>query len=242
MKNVLLTMIAVAFMGAASAAHAQWAVFDVGNFSQNLLTAARTLQTVQNQVAQLQNEATMLSNEGRNLENLNFNSLSQILNLLNATNRLLSQTQGIPFNVSQTNTQFTRYYPQSYSPTTNASQMAADAQMRLSYSSSALQTSLQLQAQAVQNTAGDQSTLSSLVTQSQSAAGALQASQATNQLLALSTRQSMQEQQLRLTQDRAMALEAARAVAAEARAAVVRAQFIGSGTQYTPQPVSFYGN
>jgi P-type conjugative transfer protein TrbJ len=120
--------------------------------------------------------------------------------------------------------------------------MALDAQTRLSYSSSALQTSLQLQAQAVQNTAADQSTLSSLVTQSQSAAGALQASQATNQLLALNARESMQEQQLRLTQDRAMALEAARAVAAAARASVVRAQFIGNGTQYSPQPVSFYGN
>jgi type IV secretion system protein TrbJ len=242
MKNALLTIVAVAFMGLTTAAHAQWAVFDAGNFSQNLLTAGRTLQTVQNQVAQLQNEATMLTNEARNLQSLNFNSLSQILNLLNATNRLISQTQGIPFTVSQTNTQFTRYYPQSYSPTISAGQMAADAQVRSSYSSSALQTSLQLQAQAVQNTAADQSTLSSLVTQSQSAAGALQASQATNQLLALNARESMQEQQLRLTQDRAIALEVARAVAAEARAAIVRAQFIGNGTQYSPQPVSFYGN
>ena len=51
-----------------------------------------------------------------------------------------------------------------------------------------------------------------------------------------------EEQQLRLTQDRAAALEAARAVAAEARALVVRAQFVGNGVQYTPQTVSFYGN
>src|ERR1700720_2447584 len=116
MKNALLTMIAVAFLGLTSAAHAQWAVFDVGNFSQNLLTAGRTLQTVQNQVAQLQNEAQMLTNEARNLQSLNFNSLPQILNLLNATNRLVAQAQGMPFAVPQLNTQFTRYYPQSYLP------------------------------------------------------------------------------------------------------------------------------
>jgi P-type conjugative transfer protein TrbJ len=63
---------------------------------------------------------------------------------------------------------------------------------------------MQLQAQATQNAAADEATLSSLVSQSQSAAGALQASQATNQLLSLIARELMQEQQLRLTQDRAM--------------------------------------
>lgn len=242
MKRSLLTVIAILFASLTSVAHAQWAVFDAGNFSQNILTAGRTLQTVQNQIAQLQNEAQMLTNEARNLQSLNFNSLSQILNLLNTTNRLISQAQGMPFNVNQMNTQFTRYYPQSYSAGTSANQMASDEQTRWTYSLAALGTSMRLQAQAAQNAASDQSTLSSLVTQSQSAAGALQASQATNQLIALETRQLMQEEQLRMTQDRAVALEQARAVAAEARALAVRAQFIGSGTQYTPQPVSFYGN
>jgi P-type conjugative transfer protein TrbJ len=242
MKKSLLTVIAILFASLTSVAHAQWAVFDAGNFSQNILTAGRTLQTVQNQISQLQNEAQMLTNEARNLQSLNFNSLSQILNLLNTTNRLISQAQGMPFNVTSVNAQFTRYYPQSYLPSTSANQMASDAQTRWTYSLAALQTSMRLQAQAAQNAASDQSTLSSLVSQSQSAGGALQASQATNQLIALETRQAMQEQQLRLTQDRAAALEQARAVAAEARALVVRAQFIGSGTQYTPQSVSFYGN
>jgi len=242
MKKAFLTAIAVLFVSLTSVAHAQWAVFDVGNFSQNILTAGRTLQTVQNQVVQLQNEAQMLTNEARNLQSLNFSSLSQILSLLNTTNRLINQAQGMPFNVPQMNTQFTRYYPQVYALSTSATQMATDAQTRWTYSLGALQTSMQLQAQAVQNAASDQSTLSSLVTQSQSAGGALQATQATNQLLALAAREAMQEQQLRLTQDRATALEAARAVAAEARSLVVREQFIGSGTRYTPQTVSFYGN
>lgn len=242
MKRPMLATLAILFASLTSVAHAQWAVFDAGNFSQNILTAGRTLQTVQNQVVQLQNEAQMLENEARNLQSLNFNSLSQILNLLNTTNRLIGQAQGMPFNLTQMNTQFTRYYPQSYSPSTSASQMAADEQTRWTYSLAAQQTAMRLQAQAAQNAAADQSTLSSLVTQSQSAVGQLQATQATNQLLSFEARQVMQEEQLRMTQDRAAALEAARAVAAEARALVVRAQFIGNGTQYTPQSVSFYGN
>ena len=71
--------------------------------------------------------------------------------------------------------------------------------------------------------------------------GILQAAQATNQLLALQSRQSIQEQQLRLTQDRGAALEQARAVVAEARSREVRRRFVGIGTQYTPQPINFYG-
>jgi type IV secretion system protein TrbJ len=242
MKKPLMTTLAILFASLTSVAHAQWAVFDAGNFSQNILTAGRTLQTVQNQIAQLQNEAQMLTNEARNLQSLNFNSLSQILNLLNTTNRLIAQAQGMPFNVTQMNTQFARYYPQSYSPSTSASQMASDEQMRWTYSLAAQQTAMRLQAQAAQNAGADQSTLSSLVNQSQSSVGQLQATQATNQLLSFEARQVMQEEQLRLTQDRAAALEAARAVAAEARALVVRAQFIGNGTQYTPQSFSFYRN
>ncbi|MER2507134.1 MAG: P-type conjugative transfer protein TrbJ, partial [Amaricoccus sp.] len=41
-------------------AAAQWIVYDPTNYAQNVLTAARTLQQVNQQITQLQNEATML--------------------------------------------------------------------------------------------------------------------------------------------------------------------------------------
>ena len=66
--------------------------------------------------------------------------------------------------------------------------------------------------------------------------------QATNQLLALQAKQSIQAQQLRITQDRAVALEQARQVAVQERAREVRRRFMGSGTPYTPYTVNFYGN
>lgn len=74
----------------------------------------------------------------------------------------------------------------------------------------------------------------------QSAVGALQATQATNQLLALQARQSIQAQQLQITQDRAAALEQARQVAVQERAREVRRRFMGAGTPYTPAAVNFY--
>jgi P-type conjugative transfer protein TrbJ len=66
--------------------------------------------------------------------------------------------------------------------------------------------------------------------------------QATNQLLALQSRQAIQAQQLQITQDRATALEQARQVAVQERAREVRRRFMGSGTPYTPYRVNFYGS
>src|SRR3546814_13739832 len=48
-------------------AQAQITVFDPGNYSQNLLTAARTLQQINNQIQSLQHEANMLDNPAKNL-------------------------------------------------------------------------------------------------------------------------------------------------------------------------------
>jgi len=58
----------------------------------------------------------------------------------------------------------------------------------------------------------------------------------------LQARQSIQAQQLQITQDRATALEQARVVAVQERAREVRRRFIGDGTPYTPQTIDFYGH
>jgi len=100
---------------------------------------------------------------------------------------------------------------------------------------------MRMQGQVSQNLSTDEGVLTDLVSQSQSAIGALQAMQATNQLLALQAKQSIQSQQLRLTQDRAASLELARQAAATERGREVTRRFLGEGTAYTPQSVSFYG-
>ncbi|PZQ10805.1 MAG: P-type conjugative transfer protein TrbJ, partial [Rhodanobacter denitrificans] len=69
----------------------------------------------------------------------------------------------------------------------------------------------------------------------------LQTMQAMNQLLALQAKQTIQGQQLQLTQERAASLELARQAAAVERSREVRRRFIGEGTPYTPYPVHFYG-
>ena len=236
--------VAIAFVSsflAVPPATAQFAVFDGANFVQNTLTAFRTLQEINNQILQLQNEAKMLINEAHNLASLPFNIVGQLRATLALTTQLIAQAQGIAYQLAQAQAQFRRFYPVAYGPGTSGAAMAADALQRWTHSLQALQTTISMQAQAAQNLHSDEDSLAILVDQSQAAEGILQAAQATNQLLALHSRQSIQEQQLRLTQDRSAALEQARSVDAEARSREVRRRFQGPGRQYTPQPINFDG-
>ncbi len=238
LRRVALAAVAALALGATVPAQAQMfggrIVFDPSNFSQNILTAARTLEQINNQIRQLQNDAL-------NLAKLNSSALGELRAALAATNQLIRQAQGLAFNVQQMEGEFRRLYPQAYTASISGNQMALDARQRWQNSLEALRTATQVQSQAVQNFASDERTLTDLVNRSQSAAGALQAMQATNQLLALQSRQSMQAQQLQITQDRAVALEQARQVAVQERAREVRRRFQGEGTPYTVAPVSFYG-
>jgi P-type conjugative transfer protein TrbJ len=233
-------------LGIAPPAHALFGigdiVFDPTNLAQNIMTAANTLEQINNQIRQLQNEALMLMNQAKNLTGMNFSALAQLRAALAATNQLIQQAQGLAFNVSQMESEFARLYPSAYSASSSGSQMALDAHQRWRNSLEALRTATKVQSQAVQNFASDEQTLTDLVNRSQSAVGALQAMQATNQLLALQSRQTIQAQQLQITQDRATALEQARQVAVQERAREVRRRFQGEGTPYTPYTVNFYGN
>lgn len=233
-------------LGIAPPAHALFGVgdivFDPTNLVQNIMTAAHTLEQINNQIRQLQNEALMLMNQAKNLTGLPFSALAQLRAALAATNQLIQQAQGLAFNVAQMEAEFTRLYPNAYSASTSGSQMALDARQRWRNSLEALRTATKVQSQAVQNFASDEQTLTDLVNRSQSAVGALQAMQATNQLLALQSRQTIQAQQLQITQDRATALEQARQVAVQERAREVRRRFQGEGTPYTPYTVNFYSN
>ena len=245
-KLVVLFVAGTMAVGVVQPAHAIFGIGDIvldpSNLIQNIMTAARALEQINNQIKQLQNEAQMLMNEAKNLTSLDFSALDELRAALSATNQLIQQAQGLAFNVSQMETEFARLYPDAYSASTSGNQMATDARTRWRNSLEALRTATKVQSQAVQNFASDEQTLTELVNRSQSAAGALQATQATNQLLALQSRQAIQAQQLQITQDRAVALEQARQVAVQERAREVRRRFQGDGTPYTPTTVNYYGN
>ena len=93
---------------------------------------------------------------------------------------------------------------------------------------------MRMQAQIAETIRADVATLDQLITESHSAVGDLQVSQAGNQLIALQTKQSMQTAELLAVQYRAEALERARQLQSEERARVHRQRFLGDGAAYTP--------
>ena len=215
---------------------------DPANLVQNTLTAIRTMEQINNQINQLQNEAQMLMNQARNLTSLDFNIVNRLRSTLATTERLIAEAQGLAYDVQSMDATFARLYPEQYAATISGDRMAQHARERWKNTLDGLHTAMRMQAQVSQNLAQDESALADLVSQSQSATGALQAQQATNQLLALHAKQSNQSQQLQITQDRAASLELARQAAATERAREVRRRFLGSGTPYTPQSINFYNN
>ena len=104
-------------------ASAQLIVFDPNNYAQNVLTAARALQQINNQITSLQNEAQMLINQARNLASLPYSSLQQLEQSIQRTQQLLGQAQRIAYDVQQIDQAFsTTYAPAS----TNAVRSGAD--------------------------------------------------------------------------------------------------------------------
>ncbi len=78
-------------------------VFDPSNYSQNLLTAARSLQQIQNQIKSLQNEAQMLINQAKQLEQLPTIVLNDVERDYSQIQTLLKQANGITYNVQSLN-------------------------------------------------------------------------------------------------------------------------------------------
>lgn len=182
----------------------------------------------------------MLINQARNLASLPSSVVNQLRSNLATTQRLIAQAKGLAYEVANMDKEFQRLYPEQYAATVSGDQMLRDAQERWKNTLTGLRTTMQMQAQVSQNLGEDESVLADLVGRSQSAQGALQAMQATNQLLAFQAKQSIQAQRLQLTQDRAASLELARQAAAAERGREVTRRFLGAGTPYTPQSVNFY--
>ena len=228
---------------AATPAHAQFGgiVYDPTNYAQNVLTAARSLQQINNQIQQIQQAATSLTNEARNLASLPFSSLQQLQQQVQRTQQLLGEAQRIAYDVQNVQQAFNGRYRGAALTGTHA-QMVANANARWEDSVGAFEDALRVQAGVVGNIDTNRVEMSALVGQSQNATGALQATQAGNQLLALQSQQLSDMIALLSANGRAEALiEAERATAAE-QGRVQRERFLTPGSGYQPGNARMFGN
>ncbi|ENZ81607.1 MULTISPECIES: P-type conjugative transfer protein TrbJ [Caulobacter] len=230
-RRRLAVAVAASLLAAApaipSVAFAQFTVFDPTNYAQNVLQAARALQTINNQISSLQNEAQMLIGQAKSLASLPYSSLAALQAQVDRTRDLLAEAQGLAFDVSQIREAFrTQYGAVDLSASDAVLTQRADA--RWGAAVAGFQDALKVQAGVVGGMGASRDQLANLVTQSQGAEGGLQAAQAGNQLLALQAQQLSDLLALSAAQGRAQALEAADRAAARADAKARFSKFMGS--------------
>ncbi|QQO18338.1 P-type conjugative transfer protein TrbJ [Bradyrhizobium diazoefficiens] len=233
-----ISIVAVSLLATAPSG-AQWIVFDPNNYVQNVLTAARELQQINNQITSLQNEAQMLINQAKNLASLPYTSLQQLQSSIQRTQQLLNQAQRIAYDVQQID----RAFATSYGPATSSqsdSALIAGAQSRWQNSVAAFQDALRVQAGVVGNLDTNRVQTSALVSSSQGASGALQATQAGNQILALQAAQLADLTATVAAQGRAQSLESARRAAAQDQAREQLRRFLTSGQGYQSSSVQMF--
>lgn len=242
LRRCTVILAAVAIMAnTALPVSAQMTVFDPTNYSQNVLTAARALQQVTNQITSLQNEAQMLINQARNLASLPYSSLQQLQQSVGRTQQLLAQVQGIAFDVHQIDRAFSTVYAPASTSQSDLS-LIANARARWQYAVDGLQDALRIQATVVGNLDTNRGEMSALVGASQGATGALQAAQAGNQLLALQAQQLADLTATVAAQGRAQGLEAAQRAAAQDQAREQLRRFLTPRQGYQPTAVQMFHN
>lgn len=244
-RRGLLTGIATgcaALLVVGHAAKAQVITFDPSNYAQAVLTATRSLQQINNQITMLQNQAQSLMNQARNLAALPVSTLSALQQTIAQTRQLMNQAQRIAYNISQIDQAFSSTYG-GVSLTASDASLIADARSRWRNTVAGLQDALRTQAMVVGNIGGEQSQMTALVQASQSATGALAATQAGNQLLALQAQQLADLTALLAANGRAQALKDAEAATAAAQGQEQRRRFLSStGAYIAGDAHMFYGN
>jgi P-type conjugative transfer protein TrbJ len=220
-------------------ASAQLVVYDPSNYVQNVLQTARALEQINNQIIGLQNQAQMLINQARNLASLPQSSLNQIQQSIQRTQQLLGEAQRIAYDVGQIDHAFSTTYGVA-SMTASDQGLIDGARERWRNSIASLQDAMKVQAGVVTNLDTNRVEMSSLVTASQTATGALQATQAGNQLIAMQIQQIADLTAAFAAQGRAQNLEAAQRTAAQEQAREQLRRFLTPGAGYRPTTVRMF--
>lgn len=231
--KIVLRIVALPLAVLATPVLAQIAVFDSGNYAQNMVQAARALEQINNQLRSLQNQTAMLETMARNLKTVDFPELLKIGSALQQIDQLMAKAQGIEFNVNTLDQRYRALFPGTSDSVLTTDQRVAAAKSRFETAMESFRHSMSIEADIVSSVHDDAMQLQALATRSEGAVGSLQAEQAGNQLLALSTKQQMQLQELLAAEFRSEAIERASQLQTEEEGRQATQHFLGSGKAYT---------
>jgi P-type conjugative transfer protein TrbJ len=212
---------------------AQLNVFDPANYQENLLSAARALEQINNQVRQLQNQVLMIQRMDQNLMRLGSTMSPDLQRTLGDIQAQLRAGEGIALRLQATQSGYEQLFPRQVSAAISADDVLRNAKSRWDEEYAAFRRSALLQGQIADGIDADTRLLADAMARSRDAAGALEATQAGNELTALSVKQSLALQSLLAAQHRAETLSRARDLATEDEARQRFKSFVGTGSAYT---------
>jgi len=220
--------------GYAPFANAQFGgiVYDPANYRQNFMTAVRSYTQIVRQGQQLRNEANMLINQAKHLSKLDLNSVNDLNRILSEIAYLNAQADNVAYEVGRTRQLVKEYFPQSYEDFSE-DELMVRAEQQWQMSQRAYNDAMVMQSKMVESLESDRVILGQIMNKSYGSVGELQATQSTNQLLGLLIKQSMQAQQMQITQARAGSIDAARRIATEEESRILHQRFVGSNSAYS---------
>jgi len=222
-----LPLIAFALASCPMPGAAQLTVFDPVNQQQNLLSATRALQQINNQVRQLQADAQVLARMDQNLNRLKGSITPDLERTLEAIGGQLRQGNAIALSLKETEFGYARLFPRQASSHLSSDASLRAAQQRWEEEYASLQRAARLQGAIADGLAIDGRLLGQAMDRSRTANGALEVAQAGNELTGLGIKQALSLQGLLAAQQRAETLKAARDLANEAEARQRFKAFLG---------------
>jgi len=208
-------------------------VFDPANYQQNLLSAVRALEQINNQVRILQNQAQMLLRMDQNLMRLGGTLSPDLQRTLTAIQTQLGAGNGIALKLQQTQSTYDRLFPAQVSAALSSNDMLRNTKSRWEEEYAGLRRAALLQGQIADGIETDTRLLGDAMTRSRTAIGALDATQAGNELTGLAVKQSLSLQGLLAAQHRAETVTRARDLATEDEARQRFKSFVGTGSGYS---------
>ena len=183
-------------------------VFDPSVFMQTVMNYVKEIETATNTAKQIDNQMKSLENQARNLQSMNPSAASgtmgQIQSALSALATVRNNMRGITMDYTRLQSAYDGVYKNfsSYNKGTSAKEYANEAQGLLNQSSNSAYDAMRAQGLTAQ-IGNDAANLKTLMQASQSASGALAATQAGNQLSGMTVQQLMRLQEIVATSHRA---------------------------------------
>lgn len=231
MQRTLISLLASASIAAtlaASPAQAQRIVYDPTNYAQNVLSAARALEQIRNQLRQIEQAAAMLRQNPLQLS-------PELTQSIGEARALFETAQGIAFDVESLGDDLRTLYPETWEEF-DLDQVLGQSDQWMRESRASLQRAMEAEANAARSIERTRGRIDRALQSSSGSEGQTGAIQAGNQLLGIQASQLAEIHTLLIAQGRALETERMERLAREERAREIQRRAFPTETTDTSAP------